>query len=218
MRVLIAEDEEQIIAFVTKGLRKEGIDVLVARDGASALALALAEDVDVMVLDIGLPVLDGFQVLAKLRATGSSLPVVVLTARDSASDTIRGLEGGADDYMPKPFSFRELLARIRLRARQSQTASSSLITAGALNLDVNTRQMTYRGKTHDLSAREFALLRFLADHHRQVLSRPQLLEQVWDMDFDPGSNIVDVYIRYLRQKLGADAIETVRGLGYRLVT
>ncbi|HHU10209.1 MAG TPA: response regulator transcription factor [Intrasporangiaceae bacterium] len=222
MRVLLAEDESRIVSFVQKGLSAEGIAVTVATDGAAALALALSEDFDVMVLDIGLPVLDGFTVLARLRATGSELPVIVLTARDSAQDTIRGLTGGADDYVAKPFSFGELLARIRLRARPDPGSSAGPgelhITAGELRLDLARRQVAFGDAIHDLSAREFALLRVLAEHHRQVLSRTQLLEHVWDMDFDPGSNVVDVYIRYLRQKLGAQAIETVRGMGYRLVT
>lgn len=221
MRVLIAEDEDRIASFIKKGLTAEGIQVVIANDGAAALAIALSDTVDIMVLDIGLPVMDGFTVLHKLRAAGSTLPVVVLTARDSAQDTIRGLEGGADDYVPKPFSFGELLARIRLRARDAGRDDGPIdphIHAGDLMIDIDRRQALYRQLTHDLSAREFSLLRVLAEHHGKVLSRAQLLEHVWDMDFDPGSNVVDVYIRYLRQKLGADAIETVRGMGYRLVT
>lgn len=220
MNILIAEDEERIALFIEKGLKAEGIHTMVATDGATALDWALNKDVDLLILDIGLPIIDGFTVLRRLRQVGSDLPVIVLTARDSAQDTIRGLEGGADDYMAKPFSFGELLARVRLRLRtaEQQAASSNTIEAGELVLDISTRQVEYRGKKHDLTARQFSLLRVFAENHGQVLSRTQLLERVWDLDFDPGSNVVDVYVRYLRGKLGAHAIETVRGMGYRLVT
>ncbi|MDO5728573.1 MAG: response regulator transcription factor [Actinomycetaceae bacterium] len=220
MNILIAEDEERIARFIEKGLKAEGIGTLTATDGATALDWALNREIDLLILDIGLPVIDGFTVLRRLRQAGSTLPVIVLTARDSAQDTIRGLEGGADDYMAKPFSFGELLARIRLRIREDQGGESSvaLVRAGDLQLDIAARQATYRGRVHDLSAREFALLRVLGEHHGQVLSRAQLLDQAWDLDFDPGSNVVDVYVGYLRAKFGSDAIETVRGMGYKLVT
>lgn len=219
MRIIVAEDEQRISAFIKKGLTAEGIQVILAEDGVSALAAGLSEQADLMVLDVGLPLLDGFSVLKKLRDSGSDLPVIILTARDSAQDTIRGLEIGANDYMSKPFSFGELLARIRLRARDgAREVASSSLQAGDLTLDLQRRQVSYRGQVHDLSAREFSLLRVLCEHHRKVLSPVQLLEHVWELDFDPGSNVVNVYIRYLRQKLGADAIETIRGMGYRLVT
>lgn len=218
MRVLLAEDEQRIAAFVKKGLTAEGIAVSIADDGVTALQLALTESFDVLVLDIGLPEMDGFTVLNRLRAAGSELPVVVLTARDSARDTVHALTTGADDYLAKPFSFGELLARIRLRARPMSGSEGTVITAGNLSLDIARRQASLDHRTHDLSAREFALLRVLVEHHGHVLSRAQLLEHVWELDFDPGSNVVDVYIRYLRQKLGAAAIETVRGMGYRLMT
>ncbi|MDO5722539.1 MAG: response regulator transcription factor [Actinomycetaceae bacterium] len=219
MRIIVAEDETRISAFIKKGLVAEGIQVILAQDGVSALAAALSEQADLMILDVGLPLLDGFSVLKKLRESGSDLPVIILTARDSAQDTIRGLEIGANDYMSKPFSFGELLARIRLRVSDgARETPSSKLQAGQLVLDVERRQAHYRGKVHDLSAREFSLLRVLCEHHGKVLSPVQLLEHVWELDFDPGSNVVNVYIRYLRQKLGAEAIETIRGMGYRLVT
>ena len=172
-----------------------------------------------MVLDIGLPGLDGFEVLDQLRSQGSRLPVIVLTARDSVTDTVSALEGGADDYMPKPFRFAELLARIRLRLRQSGRPGpephDDVLQAGGVRLDLRTRRATVEDRVLDLSAREFALRRCSCCNAGQVLSREQLLDQVWGFDFDPGSNVVDVYVGYLRRKFGADTIATVRGMGYR---
>jgi len=217
--VLIAEDEPRIAAFIAKGLAASGIQSEVAADGASALALALQGGHDLMLLDIGLPELDGFEVLSRLRASGSTLPVIILTARDSVTDTIAGLEGGADDYMPKPFSFGELLARVRLRLRAAAPDPDSgvnEISAGGIRLDLRSRQARVQGRVTDLSSREFVLLETFLRHPGHVLSREQLLSHVWGYDFDPGSNVVDVYVRYLRRKIGADAIETVRGMGYRL--
>ena len=216
-RILVAEDEPRIASFVAKGLTASGLVPEVAGDGASALALALTDDYDLLVLDIGLPGMDGFEVLRRIRAAGNGIPIIILTARDSASDTIAGLEGGADDYMPKPFSFGELLARIRLRLRSSSAETSATeLSAGAVVLDLRSRQVRTGGRTTDLSAREFLLLEAFLRHPGQVLSREQLLSHVWGYDFDPGSNVVDVYVRYLRRKVGPDAIETVRGMGYRL--
>lgn len=220
-RILIAEDEPRIASFIAKGLTASGLGSEVASDGASALALALRGDHDLLVLDIGLPGMDGFEVLTRLRQSGSAMPVIILTARDSASDTIAGLEGGADDYMPKPFSFGELLARIRLRLRtasQATDAGVSEIVVGGIRLDLRSRQVRVKGRVTDLSSREFVLLETFLRHPGHVLSREQLLSHVWGYDFDPGSNVVDVYVRYLRRKIGADAIETVRGMGYRLRT
>ena len=218
--ILVAEDEVRIASFVAKGLAASGLVPIVVEDGPSALAGALASDVDLLVLDIGLPGMDGFEVLRRLRDTGSTLPVIILTARDSAADTIAGLEGGADDYMQKPFSFGELLARIRLRLRPTVagggTASATEMLVGAISLDLRSRRVRVGGRLRDLSAREFILLETFMRHPGQVLTREQLLGHVWGYDFDPGSNIVDVYVRYLRRKIGTEAIETVRGMGYRL--
>ncbi len=187
-------------------------------DGLSARDAARSGDHDLMVLDIGLPVLDGFAVLKALRAERCTIPVVVLTARDSVTDTVAGLEGGADDYMAKPFRFEELLARVRLRLAPDRAGGElTVLTAGDLSLDLRTRRAHVDGRTVDLSAREFALAETFLRHPGQVLAREQLLSHVWGYDFDPGSNVVDVYVRYLRKKLGADRIETVRGMGYRLV-
>ena len=170
-----------------------------------------------MVLDIGLPGIDGFEVLERLRGSGSSLPVIMLMARSSGADTVAGLEGGANDYMPKPFRFDELLARIRLRISERPSAPTSDLTHAGMRLDVRTRRVRVGGVDLDLSAREFALAEEFFHHPGQVLSREQLLSRVWGYDFDPGSNVVEVYVRYLRGKLGYERIETVRGMGYRLV-
>jgi DNA-binding response OmpR family regulator len=215
-RILIAEDEELIAAFVAKGLRANGFTPTAVADGQTALDHALTGEFDLLVLDLGLPTLDGFTVLSRLRAAGSSIPVVILTARDSVDDTVAGLEGGADDYIPKPFRFEELLARIRLRLRDDRGAEPTVLRCGDLALDLRTRRASAAGRVVDLTAREFVLVETFLRNPGQVLSRQQLLSQVWGYDFDPGSNIVDVYVRYLRKKLGPERIETVRGMGYRL--
>ena len=222
-RILVAEDEARIASFIAKGLTASGLSPVVVEDGPTAMAMALTDEFDLMILDIGLPGMDGFEVLRRVRDGGSTLPVIILTARDSVADTIAGLEGGADDYMPKPFSFGELLARIRLRLRTTTGAAggdpaSTIITVGEISLDVRTRRVSVAGKESDLSSREYVLLETFLRHPGHVLTREQLLSHVWGYDFDPGSNVVDVYVRYLRRKIGAETIETVRGMGYRLRT
>lgn len=216
-RILIVEDEERIASFVAKGLRADGHTTVIAGDGHEGLDRALSGDFDLVVLDIGLPGIDGFTVLDQLRSQGSRVPVIVLTARDSVGDTVSALEGGADDYMPKPFRFAELLARIRLRlrAQPGPGPADDVLERGGIRLDVRTRRATVGGREVELSAREFALAEMFMVNAGQVLSREQLLDHVWGLDFDPGSNVVDVYVGYLRRKLGADAIATVRGMGYR---
>jgi DNA-binding response OmpR family regulator len=218
-RILIVEDEERIASFVSKGLRADGHLTTVVGDGAAGLDHALSGDHDLVVLDIGLPTMDGFEVLEKMRAEGSGVPVIVLTARDSVGDTVSALEGGADDYMPKPFRFAELVARVRLRLRQQDqrvtVPRDDVIESGGVRLDVRTRRADIGSRQVDLSAREFALAEIFMVNAGQVLSREQLLDHVWGLDFDPGSNVVDVYVGYLRKKFGADAIATVRGMGYR---
>jgi DNA-binding response OmpR family regulator len=218
-RILIVEDEHRIASFVAKGLRAEGHSPTVVEDGQDGLDHALTGDYDLMVLDIGLPRLDGFQVLDQLRSQGSRMPVIILTARDSVDNTVTALDGGADDYMPKPFRFAELLARVRLRLRQSQngdgTVGREALEAGGVHLDLRTRRATVSGREMDLSAREFTLAEIFMLNAGQVLSREQLLDHVWGLDFDPGSNVVDVYVGYLRRKFGASTITTVRGMGYR---
>lgn len=216
-RILIAEDEDRIASFVRKGLEAHGFATATVTDGISALELARMGSFDLMVLDIGLPGIDGFEVLRQLRALGSTMPVIVLTARTATEDTVAGLTRGADDYMHKPFAFEELLARVLLRLRTDTASTADLLEAGSLQLDLRTRRVTAGGRSDiELTAREFALLEMFLRHPDAVLSRQQLLSRVWGLDFDPGSNVVDVYVRYLRGKLGEDTIETVRGAGYRL--
>ncbi|MGV0744026.1 response regulator transcription factor [Mycolicibacterium sp. XJ870] len=215
-RILIAEDEQRISSFIEKGLSANGFAVTVVAEGGAAYEYAVTGGFDLMILDIGLPDMDGFTVLRKLRADRNPIPVIVLTARDSVHDTVAGLEGGADDYMPKPFRFEELLARVRLRLTSNRAAELTVLSYGGLQLDLRTRRARVGGETIDLSAREFALVETFLRHPGQVLSREQLLSHVWGYDFDPGSNVVDVYVRYLRRKLGADRFVTLRGMGYRL--
>ncbi len=215
-RILIVEDEERIASFVAKGLRSGGFTPTVVADGVSGLDYALTGEFDLVVLDIGLPGMDGFTVLRRMRQVRSHVPVIVLTARDSVTDTVAALEGGADDYMAKPFAFDELLARIRLRLRADRTPEVTVLSHGDVSLDLRTRRAAVGGRTIELSAREFALAEVFWRNPGQVLSREQLLSHVWGYDFDPSSNVVDVYVGYLRKKLGADVIQTVRGMGYRL--
>ena len=215
-RILIAEDDARINTFMDKGLTAAGFATTIVRTGTDALDFALTGDFDLLVLDIGLPGIDGYEVLRRLRAEQSELPVIVLTARDSAEDTLASLQGGANDYMAKPFRFDELLARIRLRITDASRVVEPSLEVAGLQLDLRTRRVRVGDRQVDLSAREFALTEEFLRHPDQVLSREQLLSRVWGYDFDPGSNIVDVYVGYLRGKLGAERIETVRGMGYRL--
>ena len=217
-RILIAEDEDRIARFIDKGLRANSFGTTVVGDGNAALDHALSGNHDLLVLDIGLPGRDGYAVLRELREARVPIPVIILTARDGVRDTVAGLEGGADDYMTKPFRFEELLARVRLRLRNApgSVPEVTLLSVDGLSLDLRTRRArTDDNRTVDLSAREFALLELLLRHPGQVMSREQMLDHVWGFDFDPGSNVVDVYIRQLRCKVGADKITTVRGMGYR---
>jgi two-component system, OmpR family, response regulator len=218
-RILIAEDEERLAAFLEKGLRASGYTTTVVGDGAAASAMACDEDFDLVVLDLGLPGKHGLEVLRDLRETGNRLPVIVLTARGDPDDRVAGLEAGADDYVGKPFHFEELLARIRARLRGDggKLEADQLRVAGIV-LDIRTRWASVGENTVELSAREFELLRTFLSHPNQVLSREQLLAHVWGYDYDPGSNVVDVYVGYLRRKLGTDRLETVRGVGYRFRT
>jgi two-component system copper resistance phosphate regulon response regulator CusR len=215
--ILIADDEARISGFIDKGLRSAGFATQVATTGPQALDLALSGEFDLLVLDVNLPGMDGFGVLEALRGSGSRMPVIMLTARVELHDTVAGLEGGADDYLGKPFRFDELVARIRVRMRREDAAAGSELSHGDIVLDIRTRRAHVGGVAIELSAREFALAEELIRNAGQVLSREQLLSRVWGYDFDPGSNVADVYIGYLRQKLGSTRIETVRGVGYRLV-
>ena len=215
-RILIAEDETRIASFLEKGLTAAGFTTTVAGTGTEALTLAKRGGYDLLILDIGLPGLDGFEVLHELRRAGARLPIVMLTARDGVSDTVAGLEGGADDYVTKPFRFEELLARVRARLREERAPIETELSVGGLTLDLRTRQLQVDGGAVELSAREFALAELFFRHPGQVLSREQILSQVWGYDFDPGSNVVDVYVGYLRKKIGRDRISAIRRMGYRL--
>ncbi|MBA2415601.1 MAG: response regulator transcription factor [Geodermatophilaceae bacterium] len=215
--ILIAEDEPRIAAFVAKGLAANGFSTVIVDNGVSAAALARDEEFSLMVLDLGLPGKNGMAVLAEIRQRGERMPVVILTARDEMDLTVAGFETGADDYMTKPFRFEELLARVRARLRVDRMEEPTLLRVGDIILDLRTRRVTTAGQTIELTAREFALAETFLRHPDQVLSRQQLLSSVWGYDFDPGSNVVDVYVRYLRRKLGSSVIETVRNMGYRLV-
>ncbi len=214
--VLIAEDEERISLFVDKGLRAAGYTTSIVTTGPDALEAALSGSHELVLLDVGLPGFDGFEVLRRLRQVDTTLPVIMLTARTGVQDTVAGLDSGANDYLGKPFRFDELLARVRLRLRDAGQVVTTNLQHGDLSLDLRTRRATVGSRVVDLSAREFALAEEFLRHPDQVLSREQLLSRVWGFDFDPGSNVVDVYVRYLRGKFGADRIETVRGMGYRL--
>jgi two-component system, OmpR family, copper resistance phosphate regulon response regulator CusR len=215
-RILIVEDEARIASFLEKGLQANGFATQTTGDPEKALQLARGSDFDLLILDLGLPGRNGLDVLRELREEGARLPVIILTARDGPGAAVAGLEGGADDYITKPFRFDELLARVRVRLRGEHTAEPTLLRAGDAALDLRMRRAVVGERTVDLSAREFALAEVFFRHPGQVLSREQLLSQVWGYDFDPGSNIVDVYVGYLRKKLGKQMIASVRGMGYRL--
>ena len=217
MNVLIVEDEPRIAAFVERGLKAEGFTVAVANDGATGFTLACDEGVDLVILDLKLPQLPGEQVLAKLRQRRPDVPVIVLTARDAIDDRVRNLNAGADDYLTKPFSFAELLARVHARLRARDQHSSSALELGGITLDLHGRAVAVDDRRVELTAREFALLETFMRHPGQVLSQVQLMDRVWGYDFEPGSNVVEVYVGYLRRKLGKQRIETVRGAGYRFV-
>ena len=215
-RILIAEDEPRITAFLEKGLRANGFVTVIAEDGHAASAAARDGDFDLLILDLGLPGLDGHSVLRQMRARGERMPVIILTARQGLTDTVAGLDSGADDYVTKPFHFEELLARVRARLRDPGRVEPVVLRANDVELDLRSRRVSVAGQAVELSAREFVLLETFLRHPGQLLSREQLLAHAWGYDFDPGSNIVDVYIGHLRKKLGNNMIETVRGMGYRL--
>jgi DNA-binding response OmpR family regulator len=218
-QILIVEDEVRITTFLEKGLRSNGFMTMVAQNSDAAEYLALDGAIDLMILDLSLPGKDGLILLEALRGQGFEAPVIILTARDDIHDKVTCFEVGADDYMTKPFRFEELLARIRARLRNRITTSAStemVLTQGDVVLDLRTRRVSVGGQPVELSAREFTLAEMFLRHPGQVLSREQLLDRVWGYDYAPGSNIVDVYVGYIRKKLGNEIIETVRGMGYRM--
>ncbi len=219
-RILIAEDESRIAAFIEKGLRSHGFSTAIAGDAESATQMALGSAFDLLILDIGLPGKSGFDVLEELRGQGEKIQVIILTARDDIQDKVTGFEAGADDYLTKPFRFEELLVRIKARLRNNgnHATDEMVLKMGDVVLDLRSRKVKVGTETIELPAREFTLAETFFRHPGQVLSREQLLDRVWGYDYDPGSNIVDVYVGYLRKKLGSNLIETVRGMGYRLKT
>jgi two-component system OmpR family response regulator len=220
MRVLVVEDELKMASLIRRGLRDEGLLADVAVKGEDALWMAAATSYDAIVLDIGMPGLDGFDTVRRLRADGVWSPVLMLTARDAIEDRVAGLDGGADDYMTKPFAFDELLARLRALARRGAVERPTVLAVGTLRLDPAARRV-WRGEDEvALSTKELQLLEAFMRHPGEVLSRYQLLEAAWDEDYENRSNVVDVYVRYLRDKIdrpfGHESLETVRGAGYRL--
>jgi DNA-binding response OmpR family regulator len=216
VKLLVVEDEQRVASFLVKGLRAHGYGVEWVSTGRDALQRAADADVSLVILDLGLPDLDGLEVLESLRERGATVPVLVLSARGRVDDRVKGLDLGADDYLAKPFAFEELLARIRANLRPRADVSPGVLRVGGISVDQLRRQVTVGGRTFSVSAREFALLQAFVGHPGQVLSRQELLSMAWGMDFDPGTNLVDVYVGYLRRKLGEALIETVRGSGYRL--
>ena len=220
MRILIAEDDKDLNQLVKRRLKEADYSVDSCFDGEEVFDYLLGAEYDALVLDIMMPKLDGLQVLQRLRREGNSVPVLLLTARDSIEDRVAGLDAGADDYLIKPFAFEELLARLRVLLRKPQMEKSSVLKVGDLELHLNTRQVFRGGKEVVLSSKEFSLLRYMMQNAGIVLSRDKLQQHVWDYDFSGGSNVIDVYIRYLRKKLddGYDKkyIHTVRGHGYVL--
>ena len=220
MRVLIVEDEVKMAGLLRRGLREEGLAADVVRTGDDALWMARATDYDAIVLDVMLPGVDGFEVCRRLREAGAWSPVLMLTARDGVDDRVSGLDAGADDYLTKPFSFAELLARLRALVRRPPVERPVVLVVGDLKLDPATRRVWRADTEIHLSAKEFALLDTFMRRPGEVLSRYQLLEHCWDYGYENRSNVVDVYVRYLREKIdrpfGRESLETVRGVGYRL--
>ncbi|MBD1869959.1 response regulator transcription factor [Cyanobacteria bacterium FACHB-471] len=217
-RILIIEDNLRIIDFLESGLQAHGFTTIAVNTGREALQVSHAGDFDLVILDLGLPDQDGLAVLKAFRGQGQTIPIIVLTARDGVEHTVAGLEGGADDYITKPFSFEELLARIRVQLRNQvpRTQPDTSLQVADITLNLLTRQAWVGDRSIELSAREFLLAEFFLRHPMQVLTREQILDRIWGYDYDPGTNIVNVYIGHLRKKLGDNCIETVRGVGYRL--
>jgi two-component system, OmpR family, copper resistance phosphate regulon response regulator CusR len=220
MKILIVEDEQKTGDYLKQGLSEAGFVADLARDGVDGLHLALTGDYDLVVLDVMLPKLDGWEVLRQIRHNGKHLPVLFLTARDQVEDRVKGLEFGADDYLVKPFAFSELLARVRALLRRGKTSEPELLQIADLELDLLRRRVTRGGKRIDLTAKEFALLELLLRRQGEVLPRSLIASQVWDMNFDSDTNVIEVAVRRLRAKIDDEfepkLIRTVRGMGYVL--
>ncbi len=222
MKILVVEDDRKVAGFIEQGLREEGYAVDLAADGDAATMLAHVNEYDLLVLDVMLPKKTGLQVAAELRREGSKTPILMLTARDATEDVVRGLDAGADDYLTKPFKFEELLARVRALVRRGGASRTELLSYGPVELDRLKHTVKVQGKRLDLTPKEFQLLEHFMLRPEDVVRRTELLEKVWDMRFDPESNVVDVHVGNLRRKLrdaaGVDVIHTVRGVGFRLAT
>ncbi|NNN09054.1 MAG: response regulator transcription factor [Acidimicrobiaceae bacterium] len=223
MKVLVVEDDKGIVSFLVKGLRAEGYAPFVAENGVAAVDMlrTAIDPFDLILLDLGLPGMTGEEVLQRLRLRDSTLPVIILTAREGIGEKVRGLDLGANDYVTKPFAFEELLARIRAAIRSTNQPASNELVVGDLRFDLQTKLAHRGGRNIELAPREWALLELFMRHPTHVLSRTRILGEVWEYDFDPGSNVVDVYVGYLRRKLNLPGLEplfkTIRGAGYRLV-
>jgi DNA-binding response OmpR family regulator len=222
MKILVVEDDRKVAGFIEQGLREEGYVVDVALDGEQATMLAHVYDYDLLLLDVMLPKKTGLQLAAEVRREGRATPILMLTARDTTEDVVRGLDAGADDYLTKPFKFDELLARVRALVRRGGAGRTELLRYGGVEVDRLKHRARVDGKALDLTPKEFHLLQHFLLHPEEVVRRTELLEKVWDMHFDPESNVVDVHVGNLRRKLrqatGTDLIETVRGVGFRLQT
>jgi heavy metal response regulator len=218
MRILVIEDEKKVASFLKKGLEEEHYAVDTAFDGEEGLALAQINEYDLIILDIMLPKLDGMEVLRRIRGNGSSVPILMLTAKDSTEDIINGLDSGSDDYLTKPFSFAELLARVRALLRRRMKEKTDILRVGDLSLSTSTHQVERGGGKIELTAKEYALLEYFMRNPNRVLTRTLIAEHVWDLHFDPSTNVVDVYVNYLRKKIDwgfkTKLIHTVRGSGY----
>ena len=223
MPILLVEDDARIASFLAKGLQAEGYSTVTARSVSEAEShiAAFGDSLDLVLLDLGLPAADGSEVLRRMRSRGSTVPVIILTARAEVADKVAGLDAGANDYVTKPFEFDELLARVRAALRSADQSAGSRLEVGDLTLDLITKMASRAGRQIELAPREWALLELFMRHPTQIFSRAQILSRVWDYSFDPGSNVVDVYVGYLRRKLNRPGlvplIQTVRGAGYRLV-
>ncbi|NTU59933.1 MAG: response regulator transcription factor [Deltaproteobacteria bacterium] len=220
MRILVVEDEEKVASFIRKGLEEEHYAVDVALDGEEGLSMAQFNPYDLMILDLMIPKLDGYRVLQRLRADGVGTAVLILTARDGVGDKVRGLDLGADDYLTKPFAFAELLARVRALLRRGKPQRSPILKVADLTIDPASRRVTRGGTLVELTAKEYALLEYLVRHAGQVLTRTMISEHVWDQTFDSYTNVIDVYVNYLRKKIDQGfepkLIHTIRGVGYSL--
>ena len=220
MKLLVVEDDRKVASFIEQGLREEGYAVDVAKDGDEATMLAHVYEYDMIVLDVMLPKKTGLQIASELRREGRETPILMLTARDTTEDVVRGLDAGADDYLSKPFKFDELLARVRALVRRGGSGRTELLKYGPVELDRLKHKVRVDGKTLDLTPKEFHLLQHFLLHPEEVVRRTELLEKVWDMHFDPESNVVDVHVGNLRRKLrdatGVEIVHTVRGVGFRL--